>query len=66
MNTKITAAMLRGYPAMMTVKDIQAVLQIGRTKAYQMLQSGEIAAIRVGRKYLIPKAYLLKYLQGIA
>ena len=51
---------------MMAVKDIQAALQIGRTKAYQMLQSGEIAAIRVGRKYLIPKAYLLEYLQGIA
>jgi excisionase family DNA binding protein len=66
MNTKITATMLRGYPDLMTPKDIQEILRIGRSKAYNLLQSGELRCIRVGVKYLIPKAFLLEYFNNSA
>ncbi len=33
----------------LTVAELQEVLGIGSTKAYQLLQSGEIPAVRVGR-----------------
>lgn len=62
MNNKLTAAMLRGYPDLMSVNDIQDILHIGRSKAYSMLKSGEIRALRIGAKYRIPKPYLIDFL----
>lgn len=64
MNTKLTAAMLRSYPDLMSVKDMQNILHIGRSKAYEMLRSGEICALRIGAKYRIPKPYLIEFLNG--
>lgn len=61
-NSKITAASFRGHPDLMTVKEIQNILHIGRSKAYAMLQNGEIKSIRAGVKYLIPKPYLIEFL----
>lgn len=59
---KVTAAMLRKYPDLMSVKDMQNILHIGRSKAYDMLKSGEVCALRIGAKYRIPKAYFIDYL----
>lgn len=53
--------MLRKYPDLMSVNDIQNILHIGRSKAYEMLKSGEIRALRIGAKYRIPKPYLVDY-----
>lgn len=53
---------LRKYPDLMSAKDIQDILYIGRSKAYSLLQSGEIRSIRIGAKYRIPKAYLIDFL----
>lgn len=33
----------------LTISEVQRVLGIGSTKAYSMVQSGELPAIRVGR-----------------
>ena len=49
---------MRNYPDLLTVKDIQDVLQIGRSTAYKLLQSGELRALRIGSIYRIPKTYL--------
>lgn len=46
----------------LTVKELCAVLRIGRNKAYELLEQGAIFHIRVGRKYLIPKSALYTYL----
>ncbi len=53
---------LSTYPDLMTIADIQHLLQIGRTKAYQLVHSGELQCIRIGRLVRIPKTYLLEYL----
>ena len=52
------------YPDLMTVKDIQDVLQIGRSMAYKLLQSGQLRALRIGSTYRIPKANLIDYING--
>lgn len=50
------------YPDVVSVEDVQAMLHIGRNVAYGLLQSGAIATIRVGKKYIIPKASVIDFL----
>ena len=58
--------MLEQFPDILTVKDLQAVLSIGRSKAYAILHSGELQYITLGRQIRIPKKYLLDYLQKMS
>ena len=37
-------------------------LKIGMNKMYQLLESGEVPAIRMGRKWLVPKVALENFL----
>jgi excisionase family DNA binding protein len=52
------------YGDVLTVKDLQSALQIGRSTAYKLLQEGEISSIRIGDSYRIPKRYLIDYVYG--
>lgn len=54
---------IRQYPDLLTVKDIQDLLHIGRSTAYSLLKSGEIKSMRIGSIYRIPKAYLIEYIR---
>lgn len=58
--------MLEQFPDILTVKDLQDVLSIGRSKAYAILHSGELQYITIGRQIRIPKKYLLDYLQKLS
>ena len=58
--------MLEQFPDILTVKDLQAVLSIGRSTAYAILHSGELQYITIGRQIRIPKKYLLDYLQKMS
>lgn len=51
------------YPDIVTPKEIQDMLRIGRNTVYELLRSGEIKSLRVGKKYIIPKSSVIKYLQ---
>lgn len=46
------------YPDMLTVEQMAQALNIGRTKAYQMVRSGEITSLTFGRAIRIPKSAL--------
>lgn len=46
------------YPDMLTVEQMAQALNIGRTKAYQMVRSGAIASLSFGRAIRIPKSAL--------
>jgi excisionase family DNA binding protein len=41
-----------------TVEEAGVILGIGRSKAYEGVNSGEIPAIRVGHRILVPKVAL--------
>lgn len=57
--------MLDQYNDVLTVRDLQEILGIGRNMAYMMLQSGQIAGIRIGRKkWRIPKTAVLDFLKN--
>lgn len=46
---------------LITLEEFQDILQIGRTTAYQLLNSGEIKAFRIGRFWKIPRAAVTEY-----
>ena len=56
--------MLENYQDVLEIKDICAVLRIGRKTAYKLLQSGQIPYCKVGRNYKIRKDALIAYLEG--
>ena len=58
--------MLEQFPDILTVKDLQDILSIGRSKAYSILHSGELQYVTIGRQIRIPKKYLLDYLQKLS
>ena len=55
-------AMFSNYPDVVSVQDVQAMLHIGRNAAYALLQSGAISTVRVGKRYIIPKASVVDFL----
>ena len=57
---------LRDFPDIMSTRDIQSALGIGRSTAYKLLKSGELRAIKVRSIYRIPKAYLEEFINNNA
>ena len=53
--------MFNQYPDIMSVNDLRSALSIGRTKAYELVNSGQIKSIKVGNAIRIPKKSLLDY-----
>lgn len=56
-----SAEMFKEYPDIITIIDLQAMLHIGRNAAYKLLQDNSIVSIRVGKKYIIPKASVANF-----
>lgn len=57
---------LQGYAQRLTLSVQEAANQIGVSKPviYRLLETGEIHAIRIGRKILIPQEAVTDYLRG--
>jgi excisionase family DNA binding protein len=47
-----------------TVKEITEFLGISRTKAYELVHSGEFYTVKIGTRILIPKKSIQKWLEG--
>jgi excisionase family DNA binding protein len=37
---------------------------LGRTTTYKLLRTGQLPAVRLGGRYFIPRAALIKFLEG--
>jgi len=53
--------MFEQYPDVVTVHDLCVMLKIGRNTAYELVQSGLIPAVLVGRQYRIRKIDVARY-----
>ena len=51
-------------PLVMTVEDLMPILLIGRNTAYDLVRSGEIQSIRVGRQIRISRDALIAFLEN--
>lgn len=50
------------YPDVVSVEEIQQMLRIGKNAVYQLLKDGAIKSIKVGKRYVVPKKYIVDFL----
>lgn len=55
--------LLKEYPDVLNVEQMCSALTVSTKTGYNLLRTGEIAYLKVGRSYRIPKAHLLTYLK---
>ena len=54
---------LHDLPVTLRVEDLMPLLGIGRNTAYELIHSGQIRSIRIGRQIRIPREALLEFLR---
>lgn len=55
---------LLNAPDILTVSDLQKLLNIGRSTTYRLIENGEIRCIRVGRTIRIPKRFVADFIKN--
>ena len=50
------------YPDVVSVEEIQQMLRIGKNAVYTLLKDGAIKSIKVGKRYIVPKKYVIEFL----
>ena len=55
--------MLKNTKDILTLKELQELLHIGKNTALRLVQSGEIEAFRVGNQWRIPCEAIVKYIR---
>ena len=54
---------LSDLPMTLREEDLMPILCIGRNTAYQLIRSGQIRSVRIGRQIRIPREALLEFLR---
>ena len=55
--------MLSNTKDILTLKELQELLHIGKNTALRLVQSGEIEAFRVGNQWRIPQEFVMTYIR---
>lgn len=53
---------LEDVPLVLQVKDLPPLLKVGLNTAYELVRSGQIHSVKVGRVYRIPRNAVMDYL----
>ena len=53
---------LDSYPDVLTVAELSKVLRLGINGTYDLVRTGKIQSVKVGRQYRIPHRAVLDYL----
>lgn len=53
---------IEDLPLVLTVSDVSKVLGVGKNTAYDLIRSGAIKSVRVGRQIRVPKSAFLEFL----
>lgn len=56
--------MLEQYQDILTIEELCEILKIGRNRAYELLDTGQIKGFRLGRPWKIPKLSVEHYLKN--
>ena len=54
---------LDDLPVTLRVEELMPILGIGRNTAYELIRSGQIRSVRIGRQIRIPRDALLEFLR---
>ncbi len=49
-----------------TVEEAGQVIGVGRNLAYELVRTGQLPSLRVGRRIVVPKAVLDRFLENAA
>ena len=55
--------MFKEFPDLLSVKDLQKALNVGRNVAYGLIRDGSIKHLRIWRSIKIPKPYLMDFMR---
>lgn len=54
--------MFTDYPDVVSITELQSMLRISRNTAYELVRSGIIRSVKIGRTYRIPRSAVEDYL----
>lgn len=54
--------MFECYKDVLTVDEVCKALSMGKNTVYKLLNDDVIKSVRIGRKYLIPKQFLIDFI----
>lgn len=57
------SVMLKDYPDVLDINELSGILGISTKTAGKLIRTGQLKAMKIGRAYRIPKAYVLDYLK---
>jgi excisionase family DNA binding protein len=52
-------------PLLVTVEEAAELLRLGRTRMYELVMSGQVQSVKVGRRRLIPRKSLEEFVDGL-
>jgi len=55
--------MFSSYPDLVSVEQIMTMLNIGKSKVYELIRSNAIRHIRIGKIIRVPKQYLIDFVE---
>ena len=50
------------YKDVLSVNEVCEALSIGKNSLYEMLHNNIIKSIKIGKKYIVPKIYLIDFI----
>ena len=50
----------------LTIYEIAVIMRLSKMSVYELVHSGELEAIRVGRSFRVPEQAVVSYLRGAA
>lgn len=56
------STIFQDYPDVVSTEDVAKMLGIGRNSTYELIHTGAIKCIRVGRKIKVPKINVIEFL----
>jgi len=53
--------LFESYPDILTVRQVAEMLNIGRNNAYELVRSGQIRSVTIGRQIRVPKDSVIAF-----
>ncbi len=52
------------YPDVLSIEQVMQALGIGKNTVYKLIQNRKLCCIRIGRKYIVPKIFLIDFIEA--
>ena len=62
MNENLYHPILKNHPEVLTVVEVATILRVGKNKAYDLINRGDLSSIKLGGKIIVPKICLISFL----